>query len=214
MYADDTVLMYASENLQTLFESMNSNMLRLDCWLVQNQLAVNAAKTEYMLFQSNKTVHGEVGDLYFQNRILKKVETYNNLGLIVVFKLSFADHVDRLKRALVPYIFAIRRLRSCLTTKALCNIYHAFFMSRVLYLNPIWSCAPGYKIAEICRTKHKFIKAIKNLPALTPTVQLYNLNNPSLITHIQFQEIFFIYNFCQFRSDRGQPDPPLSYSSS
>jgi hypothetical protein len=193
MYADDTVLLYAHENLTTLFENMNFDMRQLDGWLSQNQLAVNAAKTEYILFNSSRTTNNDARDLHFQNRILKKVETYNYLGLIIDSNLNFTAHVDHLKRTLIPFVFAIRRLRHCLTMKAMWNIYYAFFMSRILYLNPVWSCTPGYKIDEICRTQNKFIKAIKRLSFLTPTASLYDINTPSIQTINKFQAIFFIF---------------------
>jgi hypothetical protein len=64
------------------------------------------------------------------------------------------------------------------------SVYNAFIMSRLTYLNPIWSCAPQNKNGEL-----KI-----NRPYLTPSASLYNRKTlPLEIIINQFYTIFYIF---------------------
>jgi hypothetical protein len=117
---------------------------------------------------------------------------YEYLGLIIDSRLSFAEHVDRLRRRLIAYNFVFRRIRYCLTINALWSIYNAFILSRIIYLNPIWSCASRRKINELIIVQNKIIKSITNprisrLQLAFTTEELYHLK-----LSINFTR-FFIY---------------------
>jgi hypothetical protein len=193
MYADDTVLVYRHMDIGILYSFMSEDLELLDRWLGLNCLEVNTKKTEYMIFDTKKSLPRVDLNLFLGNDLIKRTFNYNYLGLILDSNLGFTQHIDHLKRKLTPYIFATRRLRPCLTRDALWSIYFAFFMSRTIYLNPIWNCAPQYKINEMKRLQNKMIKAITNLPYLTPTSDLYDRKIWPLGVINDFHTIFFIF---------------------
>jgi Reverse transcriptase (RNA-dependent DNA polymerase) len=193
MYADDTVLTYCHMDYNQLFDMMNEDLQTLDCWLSQNCLSINAKKTEFIVFDSGRQTVVPTPQVHFRNDILKKTSSYEYLGLIIDSNLSFSEHVDRLKRRLVAYSFVFRRLKHCLTLKAIWAIYHAFVLSRVIYLNPIWNCAPETKLKELKTVQNKIIKAITNRPYLTPTSSLYDKKTLPLEIINRFQTIFYIF---------------------
>jgi hypothetical protein len=193
MYADDTVLIYHHIDYHRLFEMMNADLETLDCWLGLNCLSINAKKTEYIVFDSGRQVAGPTPQVHFQNSVLKMTDSYEYLGLVIDSNLSFSLHIDRLKRKLIAYSFVFRRLKHCLTLKAIWAIYNAFVLSRILYLNPIWNCAPQIKLKELKIVQNKVIKAITNRPYLTPTSSLYDRKTLPLEIINRFQTIFYIF---------------------
>ena len=56
MYADDTHLTYASNNIQT---SLNEDLENVDNWLRANKLTLNMTKTEFMLIGSRQRLSTE-----------------------------------------------------------------------------------------------------------------------------------------------------------
>jgi Reverse transcriptase (RNA-dependent DNA polymerase) len=193
MYADDTVLTYHHMDYQHIFDMMNEDLNRIGNWLSQNSLSINAKKTQYIVFDSNRKTIIPDSQVVFQNNVLKMVGQYEYLGLIIDSRLSFAEHVDRLKRRLIAYTFVFRRIRHCLTINALWSIYNAFILSRIIYLNPIWSCASRRKINELRIVQNKIIKSITNRPYLTPSASLYNRRTLPLEIINQFHAIFYIF---------------------
>jgi hypothetical protein len=53
LYADDTVLSYASSSIQEIQTKLNSDWNRISDWLNANQLTLNTKKTKFLLIGSN-----------------------------------------------------------------------------------------------------------------------------------------------------------------
>ena len=49
MYADDTHLTYADNDICSLEASLNQDLLNINNWLIANKLTLNMTKTEFML---------------------------------------------------------------------------------------------------------------------------------------------------------------------
>ena len=55
MFADDTTFfLYMCNNLNTLTNNINTELIKIDEWLKCNKLSVNIKKTHYIIFSSNK----------------------------------------------------------------------------------------------------------------------------------------------------------------
>ena len=54
MYADDTCITFASNNIQNINTVLNEDLARVEKWLTANKLTLNASKTEFMLIESRQ----------------------------------------------------------------------------------------------------------------------------------------------------------------
>ena len=59
LFADDTTVYFAHANLQTLYMSVNSDLITLDDWLRANELYVNPTETKYILFVKRPNITDE-----------------------------------------------------------------------------------------------------------------------------------------------------------
>ena len=50
MFADDTNLFYAEENIKTLFDTVKIELQKINQWFISNKLSFNVTKTEYSFF--------------------------------------------------------------------------------------------------------------------------------------------------------------------
>ena len=50
MFADDTNLFYAEENIKTLFDTVNIELQKISQWFISNKLSLNVTKTKYSFF--------------------------------------------------------------------------------------------------------------------------------------------------------------------
>ena len=57
MYADDTHLTFASNNVVRLEEYMNDDLTKITEWLTANKLTLNKSKTEFMLIGSRQRLN-------------------------------------------------------------------------------------------------------------------------------------------------------------
>ena len=56
MYADDTTLFCDINNIQNLEITLNAELLKITDWLAANKLSLNASKTKFMVFHSDKKI--------------------------------------------------------------------------------------------------------------------------------------------------------------
>lgn len=89
--------------------------------------------------------------------------------------MKWEDHINYLKKKIIPYVAALNRIRKNLPKQLLSNIYFAHIHSRLVYLNSIWSSASAYRLRELQILQNKAVKFVNNLPMLTPSSQLYNV---------------------------------------
>ena len=54
MYADDTHLTYADNDICSLEASLNQDLLNINNWLIANKSTLNMTKTEFMLIRSRQ----------------------------------------------------------------------------------------------------------------------------------------------------------------
>jgi hypothetical protein len=71
---------------------MNEDLGTIDDWLLQDSLTINVKKTEYIVFDSGRTTGSSQPQLAFWDVILRKVDKYEYLSLIMDAALSFSDH--------------------------------------------------------------------------------------------------------------------------
>ena len=54
MFADDTNLFYSNENITSLFEVVNKELININIWFQANKLSLNAKKTKYVFFHKSR----------------------------------------------------------------------------------------------------------------------------------------------------------------
>lgn len=74
--------------------------------------------------------------------------------------MNWHKHIDYVKTKILPFIHVIYRIRKFVSRDGLWQIYHAYVLSHLQYLNQIWSNTGTTKLKEIQRIQNKIIKTI------------------------------------------------------
>ena len=78
-----------------------------------------------------------------------------------------------MKSKISKFFGVLKRFSRFLNESTKLKIYYAYIHSHLIYLNPIWSASPAYKIKELQVLQNKAVKQVYGLPPLTPSVSLY-----------------------------------------
>lgn len=175
LYADDCLIMYAAPSLEIVLSQMQCDLQLLKKWFDVNHLTLNHDKTKYMVFENRRPIVDvfEANPITYNSFVIERVTKYTYLGLVIDSKLRWINHVDKIKKTIVPYIFAINRIRHVLPRKSLLLLYFAYIQSRLIYLNPVWSGCVKYKVAELEILQKRVLKYIIKAPVRFPTEQLF-----------------------------------------
>lgn len=97
---------------------MQQDIIIIADWLKEINLQLNIQKSHYMIFDKHKQ-YNNIPPIQLNNNILNRVMQTKYLGLIIDSKLSWNQHIQKIKNKIRPIIFAIKRLHHCLHEAAI-----------------------------------------------------------------------------------------------
>ena len=88
IFADDTLLSMADENLDTLEKRVNSELKLINDWLQNNKLSLNYSKTCYLLFSKHPYISVNSNFSVHINSKIEKNNSVKYLELLIDDKLN------------------------------------------------------------------------------------------------------------------------------
>ena len=90
MYADDTHLTFASDNVDDIESRLNEDLANATKWLISNSLTLNQSNTEFMLIGSRQRLNAfqSVPNLEINRKPEKQVPHVKSLGMYIDENLS------------------------------------------------------------------------------------------------------------------------------
>lgn len=164
IYADDMVV--GSHNIEELQKGINA----LDKWAENNELQINAEKTEHMVFR--KGGHLSANDkIYLQQEPLRTVNSFKYLGLTLqTTALSFRIHTMERAAAATKAIYDIRTI-SRLSLKTAMALFETKIVPILTYgLEVTWEKLSYTDLLRMEKVKARFLKATLGVSKYTKSV--------------------------------------------
>ena len=140
MYADDTHLTFASNNILNINTVLNEDLARVEKWLIANKLTP-AFKTEVMLIGSRQrlsTFHNPLS-LIVDGAPISQVSSTKSLGVHIDQNLSW--NVEKLCKKIASGVGALKRVRSFVPYETLRSVYISLVQPHFDYCDSVWgSC--------------------------------------------------------------------------
>lgn len=140
MYADDTHLTYASNNVENIESNLNQDLAKVSDWLIANKLTLNKSKTEFMLIGSHQrlSTFENSPNLVLDNSSIKQVTDSKSLGVCVDHHLSWNAHITNISKKIASGIGAIKRCRPFVPIKTLRYAFNAIVQPHFDYCDVVW----------------------------------------------------------------------------
>ncbi|MFN9960867.1 MAG: reverse transcriptase domain-containing protein, partial [bacterium] len=135
LFADDATSLGKGKNLAELTTYINGELQKIANWFRSNKMAVNTAKTKFIVFRTRgKRVEPTQCELLFNNNEIGPPEdpnlifpitrihnegeekSFKLLGLLFDEYLSFDSHVDNLCSKIAKSLFCMNRIKNFVTT--------------------------------------------------------------------------------------------------
>lgn len=140
MYADDTVLYTHGRSATDVAKKLSSVMSKVSHWLHDSCLTLNVEKTVTMFF-TNRFILKTYPEILVNGQLIKHVDKFKYLGVILDSTLSFKGHVKKLCNKLKFNLVNFRYIRNSLTTEASSTYLNAMIIPHFLYCITSWSQA-------------------------------------------------------------------------
>jgi len=191
LYADDAVLVYASDSPLDLQAAMQHDANLLNEWLCRNVLSLNKVKTCYMAFGHARNITDL--KICFDGSSINRVSQFKYLGLIIDDGLTFHEHINHIKRKITPFISLMWRKSKFIPIEKRKQLYNAYVQSHLLYMLPIYSECAQYKLDELQTLQNRCIKALFRLDRYTPTTFLYSSSLLPINEMAKVERISFVH---------------------
>ena len=103
MYADDTCVTIASENLNDLITDVKNELENISNWMRINKISLNAGKSEFMVVGHRRKLNrlgNELSNLILNNEVIKRVEKVKYMGINIDESLSWEEQYKTVKNKL------------------------------------------------------------------------------------------------------------------
>ena len=165
MYADDTCVTIASENLDDLITDVKNDLENISNWMRITKLSLNASKSEFMVIGHRRKLNrvgNELSNLVLIDAVIKRVEKIKYLGINIDESLNWEKQYNTVKNKLKGGISSLRKLKDILPQRKLEQVYKAFFESHLRYGDIVWNALSNTKLSKLQRLQIRASKLIEN----------------------------------------------------
>ncbi len=148
-----------SGNRQSLYNIASHQFALYSTWFSDNKLALNAKKTNFMVFTRGVGVRLP-DQLLFDIFNVNKVNVVKYLGFMLDDKLCWKDHILFVKSKMAKGVGMIKYCNSLFPTSCLMSLYYSFFYSYMSYGIELWGDACKLYTSHIKLLQKKCIRMI------------------------------------------------------
>lgn len=193
LFADDTVLFFAGDNIDECFNVMNAELVCFTEWLRLKKLQLNVSKTKCMLVTTRRTNENS-RRVQIDGEEIERVETIKYLGVMLDEKLNFNEHIDYTIRKAARKFGVLCRISRYLTTEAKINVYTSLIAPHFDYCASILFLATRQQLKRMQILQSKVMRLILKCDRLTPRQRmLESLQWMSVRQRIEYNTLVFVF---------------------
>ena len=183
MYADDTSITYASNDVEEIERCVNIDLDRIRIWLAANKLTLNTTKTEFLLIGSRQRLSTlERNPIIEINKFpIKHVSTSKSLGVHIDGNLSWECHINEISKKIASGISAIKRIRYFLPFEILLNVYNSLVQPHFDYCNVVWG--------NCSKNLSSKLQKLQNRAARVLTFSNYDCSTSELFQNLKWSKL-------------------------
>ena len=137
-FADDTCQLNIQNTISKIDRSLNKDLKELSFWLNENKIALNVAKTEFILFKTKHKPCDTELTLKFCRKRLYKIKYLRYLGIKIDENLKWKIYIHDLASKSNRANAALAKLRHFVNSEILISTYFAIFHSHLNYVCIAW----------------------------------------------------------------------------
>ena len=195
LFADDTNILYAGDNLEDLLEGVSTELLKLKKWFNLNKLSLNVNKTKLILFGEN-TEDTQI-NIQLDGANIERVQEIKFLGTIIDEKISWKPHVKYIHSKLSKSTAVMNKAKYFLDHISLKILYHALISP---YLNngaEVWGNTYKTTIDPLVKIQKRAIRIIHKVGFLEHTHELFLQSKILKFTYlVKFKTGQILFNPC------------------
>ena len=159
LFADDTLLWVTAENLEDAIMMINSDLERITSFLKMLKLKLNVKKTKAMIINDRR---GTTFDIVVEGETIEIVQSMKYLGVIVDYKLTFAENVEHIAKKISKKVSLMARIKSKTDRETRLTLFKTIVTPHVDFCSTILLLATDTQIHQLQLLMNKALRIIEN----------------------------------------------------
>ena len=155
-------IFFQSKSFVELENNVNTELDKVYTWLASNKLTLNISKSKFMIV-SKKRVIPDLR-ICLNKTPLQSCDSYKYLGVHIDKNLDWKCHVEYIASKISKACGALAKLRHCVNTETLVNVYNAIVNSYIRYGIVVWGGASSNTLKPLQTMINKAVHIITFAP--------------------------------------------------
>ena len=160
LFADDTNIFCAGNNLHELQDMVSNEMGKLKSWFDKNKLSLNLSKTKVMLF-SNSRINIDF-NINIDGISIERVNENKFLGVIIDENINWKTHIKNTLNKLSRSISILSKAKHVLDRNSLRILYCSLVLPYLNYCSEVWGNTYKCSLNAITILQKRAIRIINN----------------------------------------------------
>ena len=173
LFADDTNLFKNGNDINSIVESLNSELSDISLWLKINKLSLNIKKTHYMIFTTKRKII-EFLDIKIDGTNIERVDDTKFLGVYIDEKLNWKKHISYLSGKVSRGMGILVKARKLITPDALKTLYFSFIYPFFTYCNHVWGKTSATSLNRLVILQKRCIRILTSSKCYEHTEPLFD----------------------------------------
>ena len=173
LFADDSNFFYTHKNIDTIFDTLNTELEKIVKWLNANKMSLNVDKTHYMIFTTRKKSAFSNRDIIINGSKIDEVVVTKFLGVLIDNNLTWKCHIDHLCSKVSKNIGILRKLRGKLDTETLTTLYYSFIYPYCHYCIHVWGSTYDTHLNKVFLLQKRAVRIIFGANRLAHTEPIF-----------------------------------------
>ena len=162
IYADDTALLAIGKNPTDVPTRLQNDLDVLSAWFAQNKLSINCAKSNAMLFTSNRSRYkDDVINCTIRGGVIEQTDEVKYLGLHVDPCLNFDSHIAKICSKMKVRTKLLWCIRSFISKDLAFTLYRSLIEPHLLYCNFILEGTSSTNKQKVQVQQNNALRAVK-----------------------------------------------------
>jgi Reverse transcriptase (RNA-dependent DNA polymerase) len=195
LFADDTTLSIACDDLQDGICKMNEDLERIHKWLCANKLSLNVKKTKALIISRKKIKNqSDKIELSINGEKIEIVKSLKLLGIIIDDRLDWGDNTDYLCKKMLKKFYILKRCEKKLNCYSKILFYNSLVAPHIDYCTTILFMMNDSQISEVQKIQNRFMRLILKMPFRTHIKDMIDmLQWMTVKQRIHFNTLKFIH---------------------
>ena len=171
-FADDSNFLWTGDDVDSLFDMVNTELDKIVHWLAANRMSLNIEKTHYMIFaqkgkhvQSNKTICmngssiSQVSSTKFDSN------------------LSWKNHISYVRNKISKNVGIMARARKVLNCDTMLTLYYSMIYPYLSYCIHVWGSAFKSHLDKIIKIQKRIVRMMCGVSRKTHSFPLFQASD-------------------------------------